>query len=82
METVRPEPSKSNLNNPATINQESETESNIDERHTYPPRPWSLISRKPRKDKKSIWFPSYSSSSTQFARGFIENLDTTKLPSS
>lgn len=46
-------------------------ESNLDETHTYPPRPV-------QKDKRTIWLPGLSD--TPLARGYYEDLDTSKPP--
>jgi len=51
-----------------------ENDQNIEERHTYPPRPSSI---KPRR--RALLTPPFSSlSGTPFARGVIEKLDTSK----
>jgi len=51
-----------------------ENDQNIEERHTYPPRPSSI---KPRR--RALLTPPFSSlSGTSFARGVIEKLDTSK----
>jgi len=68
LETVRPGPS--GLNNTPEIRKEIEQD--IEERHTYPPRP---LSNKLRRGVTQLRTRFSSLSNTPFARGFNENLD-------